>query len=85
MILAADLDLARELDRHRVDDVFLVPHHILQRTLGQLAGPIENASRAASTEAIMKLLNGAAFNVPSSFSVDTNAIGRGMIEEVNSR
>jgi hypothetical protein len=33
----------------------------------------------------MKLLNGAAFNVSSSFSVDTNAIGRGMIEEVNSR
>ena len=53
--------------------------------LGSSLGPIENASRAASTEAIMKLLNGAAFNVPSSFSVDTNAIGRGIIEEVNSR
>ena len=52
---------------------------------GNSLGPTENASSAASTEAIMKLLNGAAFRVPSSFNVDTNAIGRGITDELNSR
>ena len=92
LALACGLELPTDLNlpRKNFSVTQVITNSLLRRTFRNVVfaepwlGPMENARYPASTDAIMKLLNGAMLTLPVGLRVVTSAMGRGMTAPANS-